>query len=292
MRFWQVASFSEPEQLLDIARGAEEAGFTGILLSDHLFFPGRLESKYPYAEDGKPLFDGTMPFPDPWTTIAAMAAVTTRLRFGTMVYILPLRHPLEVAKAVGTAAVLSGNRVALGCGAGWIREEYDALGVDFATRGRRYDEMIDVLRKAWSGDMVAHRGRHFDLGAFQMRPAPSAPVPIWIGGASAPALRRAAQLGDGWIGTGQSPDEAAALLRRLRAMRREAGREDSPFDAVVPLTAAPEADTCARLAELGMTDTTAWPFLYTLGPASTIEAKREAMLRFGEGVIGKLGSIG
>ena len=229
MEFWQVASFAEPDQLLDIARGAEEAGFHGLLLSDHLFFPGELRSKYPYSEDGKPMFDGTMPFPDPFTTIAAMAAVTTRLRFGTMVYILPLRHPLEVAKSVGTAAVLSGDRVVLGCGAGWIREEYDALGVDFATRGKRYDEMIDVLRKAWSGDLVEHRGAHFDLGSFQMSPAPRAPVPIWIGGIGGPALRRAAKRGDGWIGTGQSPDEALALLD---AAARAAGEGGSRVAAV------------------------------------------------------------
>ena len=288
MKFWQVASFSEPDQLLDIARGAEEAGFHGVLLSDHLFFPGELRSKYPYSEDGKPMFDGTMPFPDPWTTIAAMAAVTTRLHFGTLIYILPLRHPLEVAKAVGTVAVLSGDRVMLGCGAGWIREEYDAMGVDFATRGRRYDEMIDVMRKAWTGEMVEHRGRFFDLGSFQMSPPPRVSVPIWTGGTSEPALRRAATRGDGWIGTGQSPDEAAALLGRLRELRVQAGRDALPFEALVPLTTPPDADVFKRLGDAGMTATTAWPFSYLIGPDSTIAQKRDVMLRFGESVIAEL----
>lgn len=288
MKFWQVVSFSEPDQLVGIAQAAEEAGFEGVLLSDHLFFPGDLRSKYPYSEDGKPMFDGSMPFPDPWVTIGAMAAATSRLRFGTMVFILPLRHPLEVAKAVGTAAVLSNGRVLLGAGAGWIREEYDALGVDFATRGKRYDEMIEVLRKAWSGAMVEHRGRFFDLGSFQMSPAPSALVPIAIGGTSEAALRRAARLGDGWIGTGQSPDEALALLARLRTLRSEAGRAAKPFEAIVPLTTPPEPDALRRLADAGMSATTAWPFLYTLGPGSTLASKRESMLRFGEQVIAKL----
>ena len=289
MKFWQVVSFSEPEQLIEIARAAEEAGFAGVLLSDHLFFPGKLESRYPYSADGKPMFDGAMPFPEPFVAIAAMAAATARLRFGTMVYILPLRHPLEVAKAVGTAAVLSGGRVLLGTGAGWIREEYAALGVDFASRGRRYDEMIEVLRKAWSGRMVEHRGAHFDLGSFQMSPAPATPVPIAIGGTSDVALRRAARLGDGWIGTGQSPDEALALLAKLALLRRAEDRATTPFEAIVPLTTPPDADTIARLADAGMTATTAWPFLYTLGPGSTMEQKRDAMLRFGEQVIAKLG---
>jgi probable F420-dependent oxidoreductase len=289
VKFWQVVSFSEPDQLLDVARAAEEAGFEGVLLSDHLFFPGELRTKYPYSEDGKPMFDGTTPFPDVIVTIAAMAAVTTRLRFGTMVYILPLRHPLEVAKSVGTAALLSRGRVLLGTGAGWIREEYEALGVDFATRGRRYDEMIDVMRKAWTGRMVEHRGAIFDLGSFQMSPAPAAQVPICVGGITEPALRRAARLGDGWIGTGQTPDQAMALLGRLRELRSAAGRAAAPFETIVPLVTPPDADDYARLADAGMTATTAWPFTYVIGPTSTASQKREAMLRFGEAVISKLG---
>ena len=292
MKFWQVVSFSEPDQLLEIARGAEEAGFEGVLISDHLFFPGKLESRYPYSEDGVPGFDGTTPFPDPWTTIAAMAAVTTRLRFSTMVYILPLRHPLEVAKTVGTVARLSGGRVALGVGAGWIREEYDALGVPFAGRGRRMDEMIEVMRKAWTGAMVEHRGACFDLGAFQMSPAPEAPVPIWVGGLSKLAFRRAAALCDGWIGTGQHPDEVPGILDRLHGLREEAGRAGEPFETIVPLVVPPDLDLLRKLGDAGVTATTAWPFSYTLGPGSTAAQKRDAMLRFGEDVIAKLGDVG
>lgn len=290
MRFWQVASFAEPDQLLGIARAAEEAGFHGVMVSDHLFFPGRLESRYPYSEDGRPGFDGTTPFPEPWTTISAMAAVTERLCFATMVYILPLRHPLDVAKAVGNASFLSGGRVALGVGAGWIREEFDTMGVDFRTRGRRMDEMIDALRTCWSGAMVTHRGPFFDFGPLQMMPAPPAPPPVLVGGVSEKALRRAAAKGDGWIGTGQTPEEAAALLDRLHALRAEAGREREPFDAVVPLTVPPDPQALRRLeAEHGMTSTTVWPFAYTLGPTSTLAQKRDAMLRFGEEVIAKTG---
>ncbi|MBW2314987.1 MAG: LLM class F420-dependent oxidoreductase [Deltaproteobacteria bacterium] len=288
MKFWQVASFSEPDQLLEIAKGAEAAGFEGVFLSDHLFFPGDLRSKYPYSEDGVPGFDGSTPFPDPWTTIAAMAAVTTRLRFSTMVYILPLRHPLEVAKTVGTVARLSGGRVALGVGAGWIREEYDALGVPFAGRGKRMNEMFEVMRKAWSGAMVEHRGEHFDLGAFQMTPAPEAHVPIWVGGLSKHAFRRAGALGDGWIGTGQHPDEVAGIVEQLQAARREAGREGDPFETIVPLVTPPEPDTLRKLGDAGVTATTCWPFSYTVGPTSTIEQKRDAMMRFADEVISKV----
>ncbi len=289
MKFWQVVSFTEPEQLVDVARSAEEAGFHGVLLSDHLFFPGTLTSRYPYSEDGKPGFDGATPFPDPWAVIAAMAAVTTRLRFATMVYILPLRHPVEVAKTVGTVQVLAEGRVALGVGAGWIREEFDALGVDFATRGRRLDEMITVMRGLWTGEMVEHHGEHFDLGPMQMSPAPAAPVPVYVGGVSKLALRRAARVGDGWIGTGQTPDEVPGLLGELFRLRREAKRETEPFETIVPLTIPPDVDQLRRLeGEHGMTSTTAWPFTYVLGPRSSAAEKRAHMLRFGDGVIAKL----
>jgi probable F420-dependent oxidoreductase len=287
MKFWQVVSFTEPEQLLDVARAAEEAGFHGLMVSDHLFFPGRLVSKYPYAPDGRPGFEAATPFPDAWATIAAMAAVTSRLQFATMVYILPLRHPLEVAKTVGTAALLSRGRVALGAGAGWIREEYEALGVDFATRGRRFDEMIEALRTIWRGGMVEHHGRIFELGPLQMSPAPGVPIPIWIGGTSDAALRRAARLGDGWIGTGHHPDELPQLLGRLRAQRAKAGRGAAPFETIVPLVVPPTPDLLCRLEDQGVTATTAWPFAYTIGPSSTLEQKRDAMRRFADEVIAR-----
>jgi probable F420-dependent oxidoreductase len=281
MKLWQVVSFAEPDQLLGIARAAEEAGLHGVLLSDHLFFPGKLASRYPYSADGKPAFDGSTPFPEPWTTIAAMAAVTERLHFATMVYILPLRHPLEVAKTVGTVALLSGGRVALGVGAGWIREEFDALGVRFEARGARMDEMIAVMRKAWTGEMVEHRGRCFELGAFQMSPPPPAPVPIYVGGLSPAALRRAARLGDGWIGTGQTPEEAIAYAAQLRGLREEAGRAREPFETIVPLVVPPDPALLARLEAAGVTSTTLWPFSYTLGPTSPLSAKSAQMFRMG-----------
>ena len=245
MKFWQVLSFTEPEQLVPLARAAEEAGFHGALLSDHLFFPEKLASRYPYSPDGKPGFDAETVFPEVWTSIAAMAAATTRLRFSTIVFVLPLRHPLEVAKTLGTLSLLSGGRVALGCGAGWIREEFDQLGVEFSTRGKRFDEMIGVLRTLWRGGMVEHHGRFFDFDRLQISPAPREPIPIYVGGLSPAALRRAARLGDGWIGSGHDPAELPALLRRLRELRVQAGRADEPFETICPLTAPPDVELLA-----------------------------------------------
>lgn len=285
MKFWQVVSFAEPDQLVGIAQAAEEAGFHGVVLSDHLFFPGKLESKYPYSEDGVPGFDGNTPFPDPWATMAAMSSVTKTLRFATGVYILPLRHPIEVAKSVGTAALLSGGRVILGAGAGWIREEYDALGVPFKGRGKRMDEMIEILRLLWSGEMVEYHGDIFDLPQMQMTPPPPAQVPLYFGGISERALRRTARVGQGWFGTGQTEEEAADILGKLRKYREEYGTANEPFDAMVPLVVPPDPDLFARLEEKGMTSTTLYPFLYTLGPTSTLDQKRDAMMRFAEAFV-------
>lgn len=289
MKFWQVLSFSEPDQLIPLAAAAEEAGFHGVMLSDHLFFPGKLESRYPYSEDGAPGFDGSTAWPEPWTTIAAMSAVTERLHFATMVYILPLRNPIELAKSLGTVAFHSGGRVALGAGAGWIREEFDTLGVDFKTRGKRMNEAIEVLRKLWTGEMVEHHGEHFDFGPLQMSPAPGVDIPIHIGGISKFALRRAAKLGDGWIGTGQTPEQASAFCQTLRELRREAGRENEPFDTIIPLVVPAELDLLKKLEEDGMSSTTCYPFSYTIGPTSTLQQKRDFMMQFGENVIAKLG---
>ena len=289
MKFWQVLSFSEPEQLIPLARAAEEAGFEGVLLADHLFFPGKLESRYPYSEDGKPMFDGTTPFPDPWTTMAAMSSVTERLRMATMVFILPLRDPVELAKTLGTLGGLSGGRAVLGAGAGWIKEEFDVQGVEWKTRGRRMTEMVEVMRKLWTGEMVEHQGEHFQLPPMQMSPPPPEPVPVYFGGVSDVAMKRAARIGDGWFGVGHTPDEAGALLDRLHGFRREFGRENEPFETIVPLAVPPELDMLKRLeAEHGMTSTSCYPFTFTLGPGSSFEQKRDQMMQFGEAFIAPL----
>jgi probable F420-dependent oxidoreductase len=285
MRFWQAVSFLEAEQLLDVARGAEEVGFDGAFVSDHVFFPGELVSRYPYNPDGVPYFDKDTPWLETFASIGAMAAVTKRLRFVTGVYILPLRHPLEVAKATATVALLSGNRLALGVGTGWMREEFDVLGREFAGRGRRMDEQIAVMRTVWRGGMVEHAGRHYRFPRLQMSPAPTAPIPILIGGASERALRRAATIGDGWVGAGNTPEEVQGILRRLGELRREAGRERVPFEIIVALTTPPDVDVFRRLEDQGVTGVVSWPLVFTVGPGASIEQKRGALESYAEQVI-------
>ncbi len=289
MKFWQSVFCTEFDQLIDVVRIAEELGFDGVLLSDHLLHFERISSRYPYSSDGRPpSFSATTPWPECWSTIAALAAATEKLAFLTNVFILPLRHPVEVAKTLASVASMFEGRIGLGAGAGWMKEEFDALGVDFRTRGKRFDESIEVLRKLWSGEFVEHHGRFFDFPRAKMCPVPNTSIPIYIGGMSRAALRRAATLGDGWIGAGQTLDQARATLDELRTARAAAGREQQPFDAIVPLLEPLTPDVVARLEEAGAGGTVSYPFVFELGPASTLEAKRAYMERFAERVIAKV----
>jgi probable F420-dependent oxidoreductase len=290
VKFWQSLSFAEPEQLVDIAQIAEEVGFHGVLMSDHLFFPKTLDSTYPYSDDGVPVFTAETPFPDALLTIAAMASVTRTLQFSTIVYILPLRHPLEVAKQCATLAILSGDRFALGVGSGWMKEEFETLEIDFKKRGRRYDEMLEIMRGLWDDGEIEYRGEHFDFDALAMQPQPVKPIPVYVGGASGPALRRAARTGDGWIGPGSTPEEVPALLARLDGFRVDYGRGDVDFENFVPLAAPPDVDLFKRMRDAGVDSTVSYPFNYALGPASSLDDKRRLLEQFAENFIRPLSS--
>ncbi|MFO0690290.1 MAG: TIGR03619 family F420-dependent LLM class oxidoreductase [Myxococcota bacterium] len=285
MKFWQALTWVETDQLVEAARFAEEVGFDGCMLADHGVFPREVRSPYPYAADGAPPMDPDAHYPDCWATLGALSVATKKLRFTISVYVLPLRNVFEVARATGTIALLSGNRLALGAGIGWMKEEFDIYGVDFKTRGKRTDEMIEVLHKLWKGGMVEHHGRFFDFPALQIAPAPTKPVPIWMGGSSEPALRRTATLCDGWLGAGNTPEEVPGILAKLDRLRAEAGRSHLPFETVVGLKTPPDVDTFVRLADQGMTTGLNYPFKFALGDHSTLDQKKRVMEDFAEKII-------
>jgi alkanesulfonate monooxygenase SsuD/methylene tetrahydromethanopterin reductase-like flavin-dependent oxidoreductase (luciferase family) len=155
--------------------------------------------------------------------IGAMAAVTTRLRFVTNVYIVPMRHPLITAKAVGTASVISNGRVVFGAGIGWMVEEFDSAASSFRTRGKRTDEILRILRAAWDTGRVTAQGTHYRFAEVNLRPQPASRIPIWIGGHSEAAVERSVTLGDGWI-SGRTLADAAPLIEHLRQRRIAVGR--------------------------------------------------------------------
>ena len=276
MEFCQALLGGNPLDWPRLAAASEAAGFGGVAVSDHVVYPSYLSSEYPYTPDGKPLFSPDEDWPDPWVAIGAMSSVTTNLRFLTNVYVLPLRNPFVVAKAVGTAAFLSDNRVGLGIGAGWMKEEFDLLEQPFAKRGRRMDEMIEVIRSLWRGGMVEHHGEFYDFDPVEMRPVPSKPVPIYIGGHSDVAFRRAATIGDGWLGVHYTPDELVAHCERLHDEREKAGTADRPFEIIASPLAAPTTELLDRLETVGVTTilTSAWMGLGINKPESTDQAEQ------------------
>jgi probable F420-dependent oxidoreductase len=296
MRFHQAVAFLETEQLLELCRACDDLGYAGMYVSDHIFYPQRLDSRYTYSpyEDGSPVWSPETDWPDTWCLVSAMAAVTRNLHFTSGVYIAPARDLMTVGKLVGTAAVISGDRVHLGVGVGWCKEEFDATGQSFHDRGRRLDDMIPALRALWRNGWVEHHGPHYDFGPLQMRPVPSKPVPIYIGGHSDPALRRAAELGDGWIAAGAyDEDDAWHHLGRLREELARAGRADDPFTVYMALAVPPDPDTYKRFEDAGVTDLVCAPWMLAKPSKerdfhSELDAKLRASEQFATDVIARM----
>ena len=287
MEFWHAISYAPPEQCVGIARAAEAAGFTGLALPDHLLTPLRVESRYPYRVDGEIFWDPTAPFPDPWVLAGVLAQATVRLRFMTYVYVLPLRDPFTAAKAISTAAVLSGGRIVLGAGVGWMEDEFRAVGRPFADRGRRTDDILLLLGKLLAGGPVEHHSEFFELPPVQLSPVPERPVPVWIGGHSDAALRRAARA-DGWVGVNYDEAEIGGILRRLARFRADAGRARDGFQVVLAPNATPTPELCRRLADQGVTGIVVPTWLARGEEPSTLEHKAASLRRLGDAVIAKL----
>lgn len=259
MKFCNAMIGADPLDWGRLAQVAEEVGFDSVSVSDHVVFPSYLRSKYPYTPDGSPQFSPDEHWPDVWVAISAMAALTTDLDFMTNIYVLPLRNPFVVAKAIGSVAYMSGGRVALGIGAGWMREEFELLEQPFERRGKRMDEMLEVMRVLWSGGMVEHHGEFYEFDQLEMKPAPPAQVPVYVGGDSEVAFARAARH-DGWIGVHYKPRQLIEHCQTLQRVREDAGTADRPFEIVASPLAFPSADLIETLEGVGVTTilTSAW----------------------------------
>ena len=288
MEFCIAVAYTDPNDLCEIARTAEAAGFGGIIVSDHLIYPGELRTPYPYTSHGRPRWEVDTPWPDPLIAVGAMAAVTERIRFIVSIYLLGLRHPVLAAKSVATAAVMSQNRLTLGVGAGWMREEFELLGQSFAGRGRRLDEAIEILRKLFAGGMVEHRGEFFDFDPIQMSPVPDRAVPFYGGGVSEPALRRAATLCDGWASEIQTTEELDNIIAKLRALRSDSARADKPFGICAALRDVSDLDGYRAMAERGVTELITVPWLFYADAAQSCAQKCDGIRRFADEVITKL----
>ncbi len=278
MRFWHPLMFEPMEQLGEAALVLEEAGFEGAGLADHVVVPVGFKSIHPSGENP---FTPESSFPDTFSTIAALSMVTQRLRFMSYVYIIPLRDPFTVAKQVATTAALSRNRVVLGAGAGWLEEEFSVLGRSFSDRGARLDEALEIIEDFWQDGVARYSGTHYSFGEAAMFPVPTAPIPIWVGGKSRAALRRAARH-DGWLGMNYPLDEIGHLLKQLSACRDEVSTGKEPFEVFVIPNAIPSLDLYGQLEDMGVTSTMGMGW-YPGDPATvSLEAKRAGAGRFSE----------
>jgi len=215
-----------PALWAETAELCDELGYESVWLPEHLVLPMQ-QSGSPYAGADHPPVRADAPVFDVFTMLAFFAGRTERIRLGTNVYNIGLRHPFVTARAVATLDVVSGGRVELGIGASWLAEEWAATGLNFATRGGRVDEALDVCRRLWTDPVIEHKGEHFAFApvAFEPKPVQAGGPPISVGGDSKPALRRAALFGDGWIPMNTSVGGLAAARVEIEAMRTEAGRD-------------------------------------------------------------------
>jgi probable F420-dependent oxidoreductase len=290
MRFSYAESLTDPSYYVPLAQAAETAGFDSMVIPDSLCYPQESDSTYPYTPDGSREFLEDKPFIDPFVLIATLGAVTTTLRFPTFVVKLPIRHPVLVAKQVSSVAVLTGNRFWFGVGTSPWPEDYEVCDVPWEGRGRRMDEMLDIIKGLTAGGFFEYHGKVFDLQPIKMTPAPTQPVPILIGGHGDVALKRAARIGDGWMhGGGGDESDLPTLLGRINELRKEYGRDHEPFEVHAISLDAYTVDGVHRLEELGVTDAIVgfrWP--YTVGPdTEPLQAKLDAIASFGADVIAK-----
>jgi probable F420-dependent oxidoreductase len=278
----------DPRHYVPLAQSAEASGWDGVVLSDHLVHLERIETPYPYAEDGQRPWQAADAYPDVWVSIGAMAAVTERLRFTTFVVKLPIRLPVIVAKSATSVAVLTGNRFAFGVGLSPWPEDFQVTGQDWKSRGKRMDEMIEIIRGLATGEFFEYHGDHYDIDSIKICPVPTEPLPILIGGHAEPALRRAARLGDGWMHAGGDQGVLEGLLSRLSELRKQYGRDREPFEIHVISMDAYTVDGVRRLEDLGVTDViVGFRNAYEVD-TQTLQHKIDALRQFADNVIAKV----
>lgn len=297
MRFGFHLFMVDPAEFQDIARTADTSGWDSIQVADAPFFPEIISVPYPYTPDGTRFWPLDMPVLDPWVAITTMAAVTKNIRFMPSVLRLAVRQPLLEAKSLCSVAAVSNDRVALGVGLAWMPEEFKWLGQDKKTRGARQDEAIQIIRLLMQGGMVEFHGKYYDFDRLTMAPVPKKKIPIYVGGTTQAALKRAARYGDGWVSVIHAIDEVEGLITELNSFRREFGRENEPFDIMMHCPDAETVDDIKRLEELGVTDLQVTPWsekiLAEMGVGAImrqqppLEVKQDAIKRYADEVIVK-----
>lgn len=273
LRYCNTGHYVDPARAVELVQAGEEAGFESAWTVEHTVLPVGYESAYPYSEDGK-IAGGAndIALPDPLIWMAYVAAQTSRIKLGTGVLILPQHNPVITAKQIATLDVMSGGRVIIGIGVGWLAEEFDALGVDFATRGARTDEYVAAMRVLWSDDAPSFDGEFVQFSGAYCRPQPvNGDVPIIVGGHTKAAARRAGRIGNGFFPARGISEE---LLRLARTTAADHGRNPDDLEITASLPA--DLDDIPSLAALGV-DRILVPVSPTPGMATWIRNPDEAL---------------
>ncbi|HSU90748.1 MAG TPA: LLM class F420-dependent oxidoreductase [Sporolactobacillaceae bacterium] len=277
--FATSGAFSNPELLAHLATTAERCGFESLWSVEHVAIPVK-HLPYPGSKDGQMAGGDDVAIPDPLIPLAYVAAITKTLKLGTGVLILPQRHPIYTAKEVATVDVLSGGRVMLGIGSGWMKEEFESLGINFHHRGARTDEAIQALRALWSAGTSSFEGKHFKFGPLHSYPKPiNKDVPIHVGGNSAAAARRAGRYGDGFFPTAANPEKLKELFAMVRSEALKAGRNPEAIEFSCLRSA--KADDARMLADLGVSRVVIMP------PGTNPQVITQRLEKFQEEVISR-----
>lgn len=251
MKFGVTLGRVNPAFFVDVAVEADRLGYESVWLPEHLVFPVHM-TRSPIPGEEHPPVPPQTPVFDCFAYLSFLAGRTSRIRLGTHVYNLALRHPFVAARAVTTLDIVSGGRAEVGIGVGWLESEWDAVGLDFHRRGRRADEALAVCQRLWTESVVEHHGEFFDFDEvmFEPKPVQRPWPPIHVGGESDAALRRAARAGDGWIGMGHTPESASAVVERIRSYQQQYGRATHRVEITVSGDTAP--DSIAAFADAGV----------------------------------------
>jgi len=290
MRFTYAEAFCDPTFFGPLARAVEDAGYDSFAIPDSIIFPAESDTTYPYTTDGDRGFIEDKPVIEPFSLIPYLAALTERLRFTTFVIKAPVRPPVLLAKQAASVAVMSGNRLRLGVGISPWPEDFTALGQPWAKRGKRLDEVIEIVRGLTAGGWFEHHGELIDVERMKICPTPTEPIPILVGGHVDAALRRAAILGDGWIHAGGDGEELAGMISRLDGFRAEAERAHEPFEVHVVSLDAFTVDGVRRLEEVGVTDVVVgFRYPYTREPdTQPLQEKIDLLRRFADSVVARV----
>jgi probable F420-dependent oxidoreductase len=288
MKFAYHHSMCPPEEYVSLAQEAERLGFDTITMPDSICYPKEASSKYPYNDDGSREFLEGVPFIEPFILTAYLAAKTSTIRFSTSVHKTAVHEPALVAKSLASLAVMTGNRFMYGVGISPWAEDFEVTNVAWEKRGKRLDEMMEIINGLMSGEYFGYEGEIFSLPEIKLCPVPSERPPLLVGGHSKLALRRAARLGDGWIGAGGDFKSVKAMIDQINEYRREYGRDHLPFEFQAMTEEAYSADGIKRLEDIGVTEVlVAFRNVYASEPDKPIAEKMGMMKWYADEVIAK-----